>query len=72
MRIQILLRVTTALVALAGGLVEAAPMGTAFYYQGRLSEGATPVAGLYDFRFELFDAATGGTKSGQRHQPLFH
>ena len=41
-----------------------AAMGTAFTYQGRLSEGETPVDGTYDFVFRLFDAASGGSQVG--------
>jgi len=33
---------------------------TAFTYQGRLGQAGTPAAGTFDFRFTLFDAATGG------------
>lgn len=34
--------------------------GTAFTYQGRLSEGLSPVNGSYDFTFEIFDVPVGG------------
>ncbi len=36
---------------------EAAPMGTAFTYQGRLIDANSPADGLYDFQFKLFDDA---------------
>ena len=42
----------------------AAPLGTAFTYQGRLADGSTPANGLYDLRFTLFDAATAGSAVG--------
>ena len=43
----------------------AAPMGSAFTYQGRLNFGGAPAAdGLYDFRFTLHDAATLGSPIG--------
>lgn len=42
-----------------GAHVSAAPMGTAFTYQGYLLEGTNAVTGLYDFRFWIYDA--GGT-----------
>jgi len=29
----------------------AAPLGTAFTYQGRLTDGANPATGIYDLRF---------------------
>jgi len=38
--------------------------GTAFTYQGRLSDGATPANGTYDFEFSLYSAETGGTQVG--------
>ena len=31
-------------------------MGTAFNYQGRLTDGASPANGEYDFRFRLYDS----------------
>ena len=38
--------------------------GTAFTFQGRLNDGANPAAGLYDLRFTLHDAASGGGQIG--------
>ena len=35
----------------------AAPLGTAFTYQGRLAQGTTPANGIYDFTFALADEA---------------
>jgi len=32
------------------------PMGTAFKYQGRLTDGGSPANGLYDFEFTLYDS----------------
>ena len=40
-----------------------AQLGTGFTYQGRLSDGAVPANGTYDFQFQLFLAAAGGTGS---------
>src|SRR5262245_39035018 len=40
------------------------PTGTAFTYQGRLTDGAAPATGSYDFRFTLFDAASAGNPIG--------
>lgn len=40
------------------------PLGTAFVYQGRLTDGGTPATGTYDFRMRLFDAASGGNLVG--------
>lgn len=42
----------------------AAAQSTAFTYQGRLKNGATPANGLHDFRFTLFSAASGGVALG--------
>src|SRR5258708_21981727 len=38
--------------------------GTAFTYQGRLTDGPTPASGSYDFTFQIFNAATGGASQG--------
>lgn len=35
---------------------------TAFYFQGRLNDGASPANGHYDLQFKLFDSITGGTQ----------
>ena len=37
-------------------LSSAAPMGTAWTYQGRLMDANMPADKLYDFQFELFDS----------------
>ncbi len=42
----------------------AAPLGSAFTYQGRLTEGGQPAGGEYDLRFALYDADAGGNQSG--------
>ncbi|MFQ5460845.1 MAG: hypothetical protein ACE5EL_08630, partial [Anaerolineae bacterium] len=39
--------------------------GTAFTYQGRLTDGGVAADGVYDFRLQLYDQATGGTASGE-------
>ncbi len=41
-----------------------APLGTAFTYQGRLTDGAQAANGNYDFIFSLMDSATNGTVIG--------
>jgi hypothetical protein len=38
--------------------------GTAFTYQGRLDAGGAPANGLYDLRFTVHDAASGGNQWG--------
>lgn len=49
---------------LYGTVVEAAPAGDAFTYQGRLTDNNAPANGLYDLSFTLHDVATGlGTLS---------
>lgn len=53
---------------LAAGMPSASmaqtPVGAAFSYQGRLSDGGAPANGLYDFEFRLFDASGGGAQVG--------
>src|SRR5262245_12288191 len=38
--------------------------GSAFTYQGRLTDGASAASGLYDLRFTIYDAVTNGTAVG--------
>lgn len=59
MRIHIFGVMTSLILAAA-----AAAQSTAFTYQGRLNNGSQPAAGLHDFRFRLFDAATNGSQVG--------
>jgi hypothetical protein len=40
------------------------PVTTAFTFQGELASSGSPLTGLYDLRFRLFDAASGGTAVG--------
>jgi hypothetical protein len=56
------------LATLLTGGTQVFAQGTGFTYQGRLNQGGTPVTGLYDFQFTVFDAPTGG--SGQGMFPL--
>jgi hypothetical protein len=57
--------VAAALLACLGAVAtHAAPLGTAFNYQGKLSGGTNAVTGLYDFQFSLWDAQSSGTQSG--------
>ena len=44
--------------------VQAIPLGTAFTYQGRLTDGGEAAIGEYDFQFKLYDAATEGNLLG--------
>lgn len=45
---------------LAIALASAAPLSTAFTYQGQLKNGGIPADGDYDMRFSLFNAASAG------------
>ena len=38
--------------------------GTAFTYQGRLTDGGQPAHGAYDLRFGLYTAQAGGNQVG--------
>jgi hypothetical protein len=50
---------------MSAGLASAqGPIGTAFTYQGRLTDGGVPANGTYDFEFKLYNAASGGTQVG--------
>jgi len=42
----------------------AAPMGTAFTYQGRLLDEGSPAEGFYDLEFKLFDDLCTGMQQG--------
>ena len=46
--------------ALAVGVHQAAAQGTAFNYQGRLTNQGNPATGNYDLTFSVFDASAGG------------
>lgn len=52
--------ITLAIAPIAG----AAPVGTAFTYQGYLTEGTGPANGVYDFQIRLYDAASLGSQVG--------
>jgi endosialidase-like protein len=45
-------------------LVSAAPLGTAFTYQGRLTDAGSPARGSYDLIFRLYDVSSGGSALG--------
>ncbi len=59
-------RLSAFLCCLVWGFPAAAqtPMGTAFTYQGRLSDAGLPANGNYDLEFKLFDASAAGTQVG--------
>ncbi|MCL4789493.1 MAG: tail fiber domain-containing protein [Verrucomicrobia bacterium] len=52
------------LAALLVGVIQSNAQGTAFTYQGRLTDPGGPVNGPTDFEFRLFDAVSGGTQQG--------
>lgn len=52
------------LVLVVGGTVCGGAMGSAFSYQGRLTDGGDPAEGAYDFEFRLFDSMEGGSQVG--------
>jgi hypothetical protein len=53
-----------ALLALSAGNLLGAPFGTAFNYQGRLTDGTNPANGSYDLSFSPVDSPSGGTQLG--------
>jgi len=61
MKTKMLITLTLCLVA---GRMNAAPLGTAFSYQGFLSGAGAPATGNFDFEFSLFDAANNGNQVG--------
>src|SRR6266849_7372129 len=52
------------LAATCGGFCTALGQGTAFAYQGRLTDNGSPASGNYDLPFVLFDAASDGSARG--------
>jgi hypothetical protein len=74
-RFLVLLSTAVLLLALVGGARAQGPvgqgeagaqaaLGTAFTYQGRLTEGGSLAGGSYDLRFILYNAAAGGAQIG--------
>ena len=49
-----------------------AALGTAFTYQGRLTDNGSPANGDCDFLFELYVAAKGGTPLDSITKPIFN
>lgn len=61
------------LLALTAAAIAAEPLGSGFTYQARLMDGANPANGLYDLKFDLYDAHTAGTLLGTQtltNQPI--
>ena len=46
------------------GCLAAQGQGTAFTYQGRLSDGSNVASGTYDLRFAIYDSPTAGAQKG--------
>jgi len=51
--------------AMLAGINHAAAQGTAFTYQGQLSDGGSPANGSYDFRFRLAGDPLGSSYAGE-------
>lgn len=63
-RMLTVLVVALGLLACSAQFARAAPMGTAFTYQGQLYDANYVANGLYDFAFKLYDANVAGSKVG--------
>ena len=63
-RAESILTLCLALTVLFAGLSAAEPLGTAFTYQGSLTDSNSPADGLYDFQFTLYDGASDGNQIG--------
>jgi hypothetical protein len=57
-------RLALTVIAFAAPFAIAAPLGTAFTYQGRLATGSAAATGLFDFEFSLWNALSGPTQVG--------
>ncbi|HEX4343879.1 MAG TPA: hypothetical protein VH255_10830, partial [Verrucomicrobiae bacterium] len=54
----------TTVIFLMGSFVSCFAQGSAFSYQGRLSDSGLPANGSYDLTFSLYDNVTGGYQQG--------
>ena len=63
-RIILTFALLTCLSALNPQLSTAFAQGTAFTYQGRLNSGTNPATGIFDLRFAVYDAVSGGSVAG--------
>lgn len=64
MKTKVLLTLALAFSLHPSALLRAAPLRTAFTYQGRLNDGANPAQGIYDLRFAIYDDAEKGAAVG--------
>ena len=55
------LLIVFAILAILHPMASAHAQGTAFTYQGRLNDGSIAATGVYDLRFTIYDALTGGS-----------
>jgi hypothetical protein len=49
-----------------GSLTPVVAQGTAFTYQGRLNDGASPATGIYDLRCAIYDALASAVRLAAR------
>jgi hypothetical protein len=61
---RLLLILTVCLIVIGPGAQRLCAQGTAFTFQGRLTDGRIPATGAYDFQFTLRDSATDGNQIG--------
>ena len=64
MRKSAVLFISMFIVLVVHGVGECQSFGTAFTYQGRLSDGGSPANDQYDFEFKLFNASMAGDQYG--------
>ncbi len=64
MKTRILRFISCSITLLCAAASSVFAQGTAFTYQGRLNDGSAPASGIYDLRFALYDAASGGGQQG--------
>src|SRR5262245_29596761 len=61
MKIKTLLPITIAFYVVLVAGIPATAQGTAFTYQGRLSDGTNPANGIYELTFALYTNSSSGT-----------
>src|SRR5258705_7337990 len=59
-RITLQVLALLALATINSQLSTALAQGSAFTYQGRLNDSGSPAMGIYDLRFTIYDALSGG------------
>jgi hypothetical protein len=64
MKTNHLLSICALLIGWGTHLNLAAPLGSAFTYQGQLQQAGSPAQGTFDLKFTLFDSLDGGTAIG--------